>query len=198
MREPIEPRRKFWVRAAGRAQIRLDADRLECAVVRKRDRNTRVGSTPGMNDRKIAPDRGGKIHVHDPGQQLRLPQRMVVRAEIVHREHARLRVLAEDARNGVRQPARDRAHVSGLGRVAFDRRFPERGDLEPRQRAFDAEASLTRLDERDVRRHPASERREAGGFSGFHEAHAAQGLNQVASLNGRKLVHARPLRSHAP
>ena len=95
----------------------------------------------------------------------------------------------------MREPARDSAHVSSLGRVAFDRRLPDRSDLEPRQGALDAEASPACFDERDVRRHPAGQRREAGGFSSFQEAHAAQGLNQVAGLDGRKLVHARLLRS---
>ena len=194
LRELIEARRKLRVRAAGRAQIGLDADRLERVVVRKRSRNVRVGGAARMDDGKIAPDRRGEIHVHDPGEKLRLPQRMVLGREIVHREPARLRILAEDARNGVRQPARDRAHVSRLGRVAFDRRLPQRCDLEPRQRALDAEASPARLDKRDVRRHPAGQRREAGRFSGFQETHAAQGLDQIAGLDERRLVHSRPLR----
>ena len=39
LRERIEARRKLRMRAAGRAQVRLDADRLERVVVRERGRN---------------------------------------------------------------------------------------------------------------------------------------------------------------
>jgi hypothetical protein len=144
------------VRAAGRAQVGLDSDRLERVVIGERSWNVWVGRAPGMDDCDIAPDRRGEIHFHNPGQKLGLPQQMVLGREIVHREPAGLRVLAKDSRNGVRRPARHSAHVSRLGRVAFDRRFPQSCNLESRQRAFDAEASPACFDKRDVRRHPAS------------------------------------------
>ena len=181
--------------AAGRAQVGLDADRLERVVVSERGRNVRIGGAARMDDREVASNDGGEIHFHDSGEKLRLPQGMVLRREIVHREPSGLRVLAENAWNGGRQPSRHRAHISRLRRVALNRGLPQGGDLEPRQRAFDAEASTAGLDKRDVRRHPAGQRREAGGFSGFQEAHAAQGLNQIAGLDGRRFMHARPLRS---
>ncbi len=114
---------------------------------------------------------------------------MLLGREIVHREPARLRIFAEDVWNGVRRPARNRAHIGRFRRVAFDRRLPQRGDLEPRQRALDAEAPAVRFDQRDIRGHPAGQRREADGFSRFHEAHAAQGLDQVAGLDERGLAH---------
>ena len=110
--------------AAGRAQIGLDADRLERVVVGERGRNVRVGGALRMDDCEIAPDRGGEIHFHDPSEKLRLPQRMILRREIVHREPAGLRVLAKDARNGARQPVRNRAHPRGLRRVALNRGLP--------------------------------------------------------------------------
>ena len=75
------------------------------------------------------------------------------------------------------------------------RRLPQSGDLEPRQRAFDAEASSLRLDKRDVRRHPAGQRREASALSGFQEAHSPKRLDQIAALDKRRLIHARPLRT---
>ena len=56
--------------AAGRAQIRLDADRLERGVVGEGGRNVRVGGASRMDEAKIAPDRGGEIHVDDSGEKL--------------------------------------------------------------------------------------------------------------------------------
>src|SRR6478609_10924260 len=50
MRELIEARCKLRVRAAGRAQIRLEADRLERVVVGERRRNGRVGGAARMDD----------------------------------------------------------------------------------------------------------------------------------------------------
>ena len=66
---------------------------------------------------------------------------------------------------------------------------PQSGDLEPRQRALDTEAPPARLDKRDVRGHPAGQRREVGGLSGFEETHAAQWLDEIAGLNERRLAH---------
>jgi hypothetical protein len=80
---------------------------------------------------------------------------MVLRGEILHREQAGFRVLAEDARNGALEPARDRAHPRRLRRVALDRRLPQGRDLEPRQRALDAETPPADLDEANVRRNAA-------------------------------------------
>ncbi len=59
--------------AAGRAQVRLDADRLEGGIVGEGGRNVRIGGAARMDEAKIAPDRGGEIHVHDSGQKLSLP-----------------------------------------------------------------------------------------------------------------------------
>ena len=175
--------------ATGRAQVRLDADRLERGIVGEGGRNVGIGGAMRMDEAEIAPDASGEIHVHDFGEKLRLPQAMLLGREIVHREPARFRVLAKHARNGMRQPARDRPHVGRFRRIAFDRRFPQRRDLEPRQRAFDAKAPAARLDQRDVRGHPAGQRRETDGFSRFQESHAAQGLDQVAGLDERGLAH---------
>ena len=105
---------------------------------------------------------------------------MVLGREIVHREQACLRVLAKDARHGARQPAGDGAHPGRLRRVAFDRRFPQGRDLEPRQSALDAEAPLLGLDDMDVGRDAAAQRREANVLSSFQQAHAAEGLDEIA------------------
>ena len=64
---------KLGMGTGRRAQIGLDADRLERLVIGERGRNGRVGGAPRMDDCEIAADRGGEIHVHDPGKQLRLP-----------------------------------------------------------------------------------------------------------------------------
>ena len=73
LRELIEARGKLRVCAAGRAQVWLDADRLERAVVRERGRNVGIGGAPRMDDCEIAPDRGGEIRLDDSGEKLRLP-----------------------------------------------------------------------------------------------------------------------------
>src|SRR5689334_21728141 len=101
---------------------------------------------------------------------------MVMRSEIGHRERARLLILAEKARNGAWQPARNRAHISRLRRIALDWRLPEGGDLEPRQRALDAEPPPARLDERDVGGHAAGQRRDPGALVRAEKAHTAQAL----------------------
>src|SRR5208283_200876 len=115
---------------------------------------------------------------------------MVLGREILHREQAAFRVLAEDARNGALEPARDRAHPCRLRRVALDRRLPQGLNLEPGQRALDAETQLAGLDEANVRRDAAGKRREAGDLSGLQEAHMAQGLAEIAALNERLLLFA--------
>ena len=59
--------------AAGRAEVRLDADRLERGVVGERGPNAGIGGAPRMDDGEIAPDRGGEIQVDDAGEKLSLP-----------------------------------------------------------------------------------------------------------------------------
>ena len=53
--------------AARRAQVRLDADRLEGGIVGEGGRNVRIGGAARMDEAKIASDRSGEIHVHDSG-----------------------------------------------------------------------------------------------------------------------------------
>ena len=189
MRKLVEPRGKFGIGATGRTQVGLDADRLENVLVGEGGWNVRIGGAARVDDCEIASDRGGEIHDHDSRKKLRLPQRMVLGREIVHREQAGARVLAEDAWNGARQPTRDGPHISRLRRVAADRRLPEGGDLEPRQRALDAEPPPARFDKRDVRGHAAGQRRDPGAFLRAQKAHAAQRLDQIAGLRQRMIAH---------
>ena len=72
-RERLEARRQRRVGAAGRAEIGLDADRLERAVVGERCRNAGIGRASRMDDGEVAPDRGGEIRLDAAGEKLRLP-----------------------------------------------------------------------------------------------------------------------------
>src|ERR1700728_1253788 len=121
---------------------------------------------------------------------------MVMGREIVRREQARLRALAEDARRGARQPAGDGAHPGRLRRVAFDRRFPQRQDLESRQCPLDAETTLLRLDEINVGRDAAAQRREANALSSSQQAHAADGLDELALMRERMILLANIVGAH--
>ena len=137
-----------------------------------------------MDEGEVAPDCGGEALVDPAREKLGLPQREAFGRQVVHGEQACLGILGQHMRHGVRQPARDRAQITRLSGVALDRRLPQRGDLQPRERPLDAEAPPAGLDEADVGRDAASQRRDADRFARPCEAEAAQGLFQFSGLGG--------------
>ena len=68
MRELVETRGKLRMGAAGRAQVRLDADRLERGVVGEGGGNIRIGGAARMDEAKIAPDRRSEIRSTIPAR----------------------------------------------------------------------------------------------------------------------------------
>ena len=114
------------------AQVGLDADGFERVVVRERRTELRLGRASRMDEREIAADRRRKTLIDAAGDEFGLPQRKILGRQIVHREHARLRVLAEHLGHGLGQPRVHRAHPRRLGGVALDGRLPQRRDLEAR------------------------------------------------------------------
>ena len=183
-RDRFNPGGQRRMRTGGRAQIGLDADRLESPVMGEGCPRPGLGRAPRMDEGEVAPDRGGEIPVDPAREKLGLPQREAFGRQVVHGEQAGVGILGEHMRDGVRQPARDRAQIGRLRRVALDRRLPQRRDLEPRERPLDAEAPAAGLDEADVGRDAAGQRRDAESFSGPHEAEAAQGLLELPALRG--------------
>src|SRR5271157_1474750 len=78
--------RKRWMRASGRAQVGIDPEGFERVVVRECGRRVWVGGASRVNEREIAPDRGGEFRLDAPREKLRLPERKVFRRKIVHHE----------------------------------------------------------------------------------------------------------------
>ena len=125
----------------------------------------------------MRPTSGRKSGVDLPREKLRLPQRKFGRRQVFHGEQAGRPVFAENFGNSVGQPAPDRAHPGRFRRIALDRRLPERRDLEPRQRALDAEAAPAGLDKADVRGDAARQRRDPDHLLRADEAKTTEGLD---------------------
>ena len=69
-RKRAEPARKRRMRASGRAQVGIDPDRFERVVVRECGRRVGVGGASRVNEREIAPDRGGEFRLDAPREKL--------------------------------------------------------------------------------------------------------------------------------
>jgi hypothetical protein len=111
-----------------------------------------------MDAPERVPDRARGVDPRDAVAQLLLPQRVSVRLEETHHQHAERRVLAEQRRRAARHRGVRHLHPARLVAVALDRRPPQRGHAQLRQRTLGAQRAARGVDAPDVGRDPAGER----------------------------------------
>jgi len=104
------------------------------------------------------------------------------RRKVVHGEQATLPIFGKQRRRGVGEPAADRPHPCRFSGVALDRRFPNRGDLQARQRALDAKPPRRCHDLEDVRRHAAGQRTALNSLVAVDQVQRPQRRDNAAVL----------------
>ena len=170
-------------------QIGIDPDALEGLVMDEGGADRRFAGARRMDLGETQADQRRKTEVDPAGQQVGLPDRMILGRQIGHGEEAGLRILGQDLGHAAGQPTPDMAQPGRLGRVAGHGRLPDGHDLQPRQGPLDAQAPAGRLDEMDVGRHAPRQRQHRGRLAGAQEPEAPKVVQHCAGVRCR--AHAR-------
>ncbi len=84
---------------AGAAQVRPDAQRIEVLIGGETGRGVRVGRAGGMQPADEVSDLACDLRVDVAGEELRLPDRVSLRGQILHCEQAGVRVMGKHPRH---------------------------------------------------------------------------------------------------
>ncbi len=139
------------MRASGRNQIGLQTNIVENPIGREVGCSVGRGSSRSMNAPQRIGNLRGEVRVGVAIAQLRLPERIAVRRQELHRERPGRFVETQQLRRRVGDSGVGALHPSGLVAVALDRRLPVRRHPQLRQCALDADRARGKVDPPDIR-----------------------------------------------
>ena len=149
--ERIEACPKGGMPFAGGAKIGLEPQRLEDVAGWEESRDRRIAGRCGMDRSKLPANLGGKGDIDARREELRFPQTMVGRVEVLHGEKHRRVVRGDDSRCDPWNARTRRLVPEPLVAVPLDRSEPLVLDRKPRHRPLYAERAIPRGDLPDVR-----------------------------------------------
>lgn len=167
----MERRAERGVLARRRPEIRIEPNRLEEAARGEGLRHAGLGGARTMQRRERRADAARELGIDATGEKLRLPDRVRIGRQPLHREGAGVRIVPQQPRHGPGRPGSGPRQPGGLEGVALDGDGPVLLDLEPRQGAIHAEDAIPHLDAQDVRRDAAGDRRDPRDLARRQQPH---------------------------